>query len=109
MSVRDKIRTCIKIRLARNSRCSVVSANRTEMRLPGSFHPLTIRPCNRSIISSAPTRVSKLFERIHSQRNGGRPSERRGDSPNESNNTGGITEAGLEEAAAINAVRRYQR
>jgi hypothetical protein len=47
-------------RLTRNSRCSLVSANRTEIRLPGSFHPRTIRPCSRSMISSAAARVSSL-------------------------------------------------
>jgi hypothetical protein len=31
-------------RLTLNSRCSAVSANRTEILLPVSFHPRTIRP-----------------------------------------------------------------
>ena len=43
------------------SRCSLVSANLTEIRHPGSFHPLTILPCSLSMISSAAARVSSLI------------------------------------------------
>lgn len=45
----------------RSSRCSAVSANRTDILLPVSFHPRTMRQCKRSMISSAPLRVSNLY------------------------------------------------
>jgi len=53
--------------LTLNSRCSLVSANRTDILLPESFQPRTMRPWSRSIISSAAVRVSSLQIVVESQ------------------------------------------
>jgi hypothetical protein len=62
-------------RRTRSSRCSAESAKRTEIRLPVSFHPRTMRPCRRSIISSQAIRESRL-ERCY-QTNVGRSTRRK--------------------------------
>lgn len=57
----SRMNACIpRVAHTLNSLCSAVSANLTEILHPASFHPLTSRPCKRSMISSAAVRDSNL-------------------------------------------------